>query len=319
MRDLEPIREAWLRDRPRYDALVKHLTANIERLVKDAGVWSRVTGRTKELDSLLKKCLRRQDLEYAAIADRAGIRVVTRFLENLPIVCKVVEDNLKVTKKEDFSVGLGTERFSYQGVHLDVVMRGNNREAEPFVGLLAEIQVRTLSQDLWSEMAHELTYKAEFEVPGVLSRRVNCLSALIETCDREFSLVNKEIMQLTDAQPLRVLASLEKQFYKITARHYDKELSIDVIRGLLPLYSMDVSQFDSHFEDFYRIRQEKINHILGLYAETPTRSLFLFQPEALMIFDLLEKDRFRLINAWVQHFPEIELERLANAWGTALR
>ncbi len=47
-------------------------------------------------------------------------------------------------------------------------------------------------------MAHELNYKAEFEVPPTLDRRVNCLSALIETCDREFPLVNKEIMTLPE-------------------------------------------------------------------------------------------------------------------------
>jgi len=168
-------------------------------------------------------------------------------------------------------------------------------------------------------MAHELNYKPEFEIPKALDRRVNCLSALIETCDREFSLVNKEIMQLPDAEPLTVLAVLERQFYKISARHYDRELSVDVIRNLMPLYSKEVGWFESYFEDFYTREQMKINRMHLLYAETPNRSIFLYQPEALMIFDLLQKDPFILKDEWIHHFPERELEWLAVAWGAPLR
>jgi ppGpp synthetase/RelA/SpoT-type nucleotidyltranferase len=318
-RDLEPIRSAWLRDRPQYEGLVAYLKPKVEKLLKEAGVWGRVDGRPKDIDSLLKKCLRKPDLDYELISDKAGIRVVTRYLENLPIVCKLIEDNLEVKKKEDFTAELGTRKFGYQGIHLDVVLRGDDPEATRFGARLAEIQLRTQSQHLWCEMAHELNYKPEFDVPKALDRRVNCLSALIETCDREFSSINQEIMQLPDAQPLMVLSVLEKQFYKVSAKHYDRELSVEVIRSLLPLYSKEVGWFESHFEEFYNREHEKINRMHLLYVGTPNRSIFLYQPEALMIFDLLEKDPFTLNDAWSQRFPERELEWLAVAWGVPLR
>jgi hypothetical protein len=44
--------------------------------------------------------------------------------------------------------------------------------------------------------------------------------------------------------------------------------------------------------------------------------LFLFQPEALMIFQLLERDKFMLREEWVRHYPVKELEDLAVKWGT---
>ena len=315
-RDLESIREAWLRDCPGYEKLVEYLKGKIARLLTEAGVWCRVTGRAKDLDSLLKKCLRKPSLNYELIPDRAGIRIVTRFIENLPTVCALIEGSLEVKKKEDFTASLGEERFGYQGIHLDVVLRGDDPQAESLGARVAEIQVRTLPQDLWCEMAHELNYKPEFHVPNALNRRVNCLSALIETCDREFSYINKEIMELPDAQPLMVLAALEKQFYRVSAKHYDRELSVDVLRTLLPLYTKDINWFGPHFEDFYNRRQEKIVRIHLLYAATPSRSIFLYQPEALMIFDLLEGDPFSLKEAWTKQFPERELERLAVAWGS---
>jgi ppGpp synthetase/RelA/SpoT-type nucleotidyltranferase len=317
-RDLEPIRQAWLRDRPHYEKLVAYIKPKVEVLLKEAGIWGRVDGRPKDLDSLLKKCLRKIDLDYESISDKAGIRVVTRFLENLPVVSTLIEDNFDVKKKEDFTAGLGTEKFGYQGIHLDLALRTTDAEATTFKNCIVELQLRTLSQHLWCEMAHELNYKPEFDVPKAVDRRVNCLSALIETCDREFSLVNKEIMQLPDAKPLTVLAVLEKEFYKVSARHYDRELSVDVIRNLLPLYAEELGWFESHFDEFYARESAKITRIHLLYAETPNRSIFLYQPEALMIFDLLEKDPFTLKDAWGDHFPERELEWLAVAWGAPL-
>jgi hypothetical protein len=45
------------------------------------------------------------------------------------------------------------------------------------------------------------------------------------------------------------------------------------------------------------------------------RSAFLFQPEALMIFDLLKKEPLSVRESWVEHYPPKELERIALAFG----
>ena len=43
--------------------------------------------------------------------------------------------------------------------------------------------------------------------------------------------------------------------------------------------------------------------------------MFLFQPEALMIYDRLETDPLSVREAWSGHFPDSELERMANVFG----
>jgi hypothetical protein len=44
-------------------------------------------------------------------------------------------------------------------------------------------------------------------------------------------------------------------------------------------------------------------------------SAFLFQPEALMIFDLLKMEPLSVRESWNASYPEKELERIANAFG----
>jgi len=95
---------------------------------------------------------------------------------------------------------------------------GEDGSASGFVGLHAEIQVRTLAQDVWSRVSHALSYKSEISIPVETERRLFCLSALFEVADREFSRLHEEISQLPNAAVLRVLAALERQYFKLTSR-----------------------------------------------------------------------------------------------------
>jgi hypothetical protein len=45
---------------------------------------------------------------------------------------------------------------------------------------------------------------------------------------------------------------------------------------------------------------------------------FLFQPEVLMIYDLLLSEPNETQRVWNQNYPEPELERIANAFGISL-
>ena len=44
-------------------------------------------------------------------------------------------------------------------------------------------------------------------------------------------------------------------------------------------------------------------------------SPLLFQPEALAIYERLKDDVIALRSVWTSHFPESELENLANTFG----
>ena len=318
MEDIERARDRWLEEESLYKSFVNYLIERVAALLRFDGLWVRVSGRAKELDSLLKKLLRRPDLVYNTVTDKAGVRIVVRFLEDLDAAVATLKRHVAVLKEESVTARLGDDKFGYQGVHLDATLLGNDPEFTKYGQCTVEIQVRTLSQDAWSDMAHELSYKADINVPKSLRRRVNCLSALMETADREFSAVNQEIMKLPDAGPMRIRSVLEKYYYKMTAEAYDKELSLDVIRLLWPLLHVEERQAALHFQQFYDKNQAKVALVFKTYSKLPNRSLFLSQPEILLIFSLFDIDPFSLRDTWNQQFSDRELQKLGVAWGRPL-
>src|SRR5439155_5625611 len=129
----------------------------------------------------------------------------------------------------------------------------------------------------------------------------------------------REITNLPGVPELRILEALQRQFWKLSARPWDKALSVEVIKVLRPLYrDMTAGEWVLHFESFYDERQQDLESIFDEQRDLPNRSLFQFQPEVLMIFDRLSADPDTLQDIWNQHFPERELEKLATLWGVSL-
>jgi ppGpp synthetase/RelA/SpoT-type nucleotidyltranferase len=316
MNPLEETRKRWIEERPLYQDFVEFLKRDIQEKLQAQGIRAEVTGRAKELDSLLKKLLLKKDRTYESLADKAGLRIVVRFRSEIQDVQGAITNNYNVVKIDDKTAALEVDRFRYQGLHLDVELTRNDEDARKYGGLKAEVQIRTKSQHLWSEFDHELAYKTNIEIPDDVRRRLFILLALLEMADREFESVDTEIRALPNASALRLLFILEKQFYKVNPTDFSKELSVQVINAIAPIYELNEGQLGDHLEAFCRNR---VNELDVVFRESQGRSLFLSQPEVLMLFDLLERVPYRLTEQWAQYFPASELEELARIWGKPLK
>ncbi len=312
---LGEVRKRWIDERLTYERFAQFLERDVQQKLRAGGIYAEIKGRGKEVDSLLKKLLVKKDETYEGLSDKAGVRVIVRFRSEIPEVEKVIAVNYEVIKREDKTAALAVDRFGYQGLHLDIKLRRSSEATTGFVNLKAEVQVRTKSQHLWSELDHELAYKTNIEIPALIRRRLFVLLALLEMADREFESVNRDISELPNATALRLLFALEKQFYKVNPTPYSKELSIQVINTLSPLYKMTESLFQTHFEDFYN---QKAKELEIVFREAQGRSLFLSQPEVLMVFDLLDRTPYKLVEEWGKSLPLSELEELARIWGKPL-
>jgi hypothetical protein len=114
---------------------------------------------------------------------------------------------------------------------------------------------------------------------------------------------------------LRILKALERQYYKLTARPSDMDLSLQVIRLLWPLYGADTDHLSARFEDLVSQRRPFLEELYRQAEEDPGRSAFLFQSEAILIYDMLATMQSALRQRWAEEFPEKELERLAVNFG----
>jgi hypothetical protein len=112
-----------------------------------------------------------------------------------------------------------------------------------------------------------------------------------------------------------LLRALEKHFYKLSSRHADTATSLDVIRLLFPLYGREARQVTAELDEFYADRATVIQHVFETYQGDDDRSAYLLQPEALMIYERLERDKTAARKAWNKLYPPEELERFANAFG----
>ena len=152
-------------------------------------VYQSIYSRIKEYDSVIKKCEHKGIVPTATniinnIRDIAGIRVITLLLGDVHrIRDEIVKiPGLIITDEKDY-----IERpkpNGYRSLHLiatvPVPFEGKTKPAT------VEIQIRTLAQELWSQVEHYLCYKNDNGKPADLAPEMfDKLSPILWNFDQE--------------------------------------------------------------------------------------------------------------------------------------
>lgn len=317
MTDLESTRKRWLAEQPQFKQFGMEIKSDLEREIRSAGMWADVTTRPKEMDSLIRKLIRKPAHTYDTLGDKAGVRVIVRYKDEVTPILAIAGTVFQLSDIENTADRLKPETVGYLGVHATVKLRVHDSRAEsyPPTNFFAELQVRTLAQHLWAEMAHNTVYKNDETLKPLsneLKRRIYILAGTIELADEEFDRIEREMPAMPE---LDILRALERHHYKLTTRGGDLETSLEVIRLLAPLYSLDTGRIIAHLDGFYMDHEVTLRAVFELAEGVADKSAFLFQPESLMIYDLLESDSLSVRRVWNTKYPEKELERVANAFG----
>jgi ppGpp synthetase/RelA/SpoT-type nucleotidyltranferase len=321
---IDEARADWIAVRPEFCDFAGVLKGRLMAMAKGLGVYAEVSSRAKEVPSLVKKLLSKPHLTYETLPDKVGARVIVRYRSEIASIEQCVRERFAYHEVEDKAVKLGQDKVGYQSIHIDsFALLSSDQECAQFPPdrFFGELQIRTLSQHLWSEVSHDTFYKNDeliHRLPPDLRRRVNLTAGLVEVADREFDRMNAEAKP--DAA-IEVFKGLERLYYSVASRPPDVELSIEVISLVLPLYG-SVSPNDV-LQNFVYPRFEQSKRELGqLYADpevdSANASVFFFQPEAFLLLDRLHTDRDELHKKWNERFPEKELDRFATAIGFSL-
>jgi ppGpp synthetase/RelA/SpoT-type nucleotidyltranferase len=318
--DLGAARERWLAEKSSYERLLQRVKEILEKRLRDEGLVAHVTGRPKDYANLLKKMLKK-GYGYEKVTDKAAARVIVRFRHEVETVLRIIEESFSILRKENKAETLGHNIVGYSGIHYDVRLKPESaRQGDADLGgLQCEIQVHTLCLNLWASMDHELSYKPAVPVPEDLKRQIYLLNALLEIADRSFDSISNEIARLPGAYSMGLLHTLEQHFYRFTGETYDSELSRQVIDDLAVLYdSSELDRLSSIVENFVEVNASRLESLFNEYKGIEDRPLFLFQPEAFLILERLDKDPHVLEEVWTRRYPREELERLGVAWGRPL-
>jgi ppGpp synthetase/RelA/SpoT-type nucleotidyltranferase len=320
MTDLEEARRRWLLDRPSFASFGEEIVRRLKTGLRKEGIWGEASGRAKEVDSLIRKLAKKSSSHtYESLGDKSGVRVIVRYKTEIERVLRIARQIFECGVPENKVDLLPHDKVGYLSTHVDVRLYKTDPMARDFPPdvFWAELQVRSLAQHLWSEMSHDTVYKNDetlIPLPNPLKRRVFLLAGTIEVADNEYDRLNEEMPKIPEVE---LLKSLERHYYKLTTRRADVDVSLDAIRWLYPIYQLDPPKVRTRLDEFWDECGEVLQDVYEKAERDESgRSAFLFQPEALMVYDLLRSKEWATRQAWVDHqYPEKELERLANAFG----
>lgn len=152
--------------------------------------------RVKDFESYYRKLLRLfssktpprtsgEETAFPVISDIIGIRIVCAFLQDLKVVERILTSTFNIIEIERKGADRTFCEFGYESTHVLVSVPEELKTGLPLPdGLIFEIQMRTILQDAWAEVEHELVYKSEFspfDLP--LKRKLASINASLSLAD----------------------------------------------------------------------------------------------------------------------------------------
>ena len=183
---------------PYFYAVMENIQKRLERVVALASPPT-YKARIKSFDSYYKKILRLKvpapdDGSLICLTDMIGIRIICAFLEDIAVVLKQVQGLFDVREIEQKGPAQNFKAFEYESIHILVKIPDScfpspsDFPTLPRLNdIVCEIQIRTILQDAWAEVEHELIYKSEFspfDLP--LRRKLASINASLTLADTIF-------------------------------------------------------------------------------------------------------------------------------------
>ncbi len=176
----------------------------VERLQQNVKLSAQPTykSRVKSFNSYYKKVLRlkpqsvEQGFDLIYLTDMMGIRMICAFLEDINIAVEQIKTLFDIKEVEVKGAEKKFSEFGYESTHVLVKipddfrpeLTGKYEKLKPISDeIVCEIQIRTILQDAWAEVEHELIYKTEFnpfDIP--LRRKLASINASLTLADITF-------------------------------------------------------------------------------------------------------------------------------------
>ena len=145
------------------DSVIESLEQANARTKESTGysLYEHVNTRIKSDESMREKC-ERKGLEASAynaltrVRDAIGVRVVTRFIDDIELVVRELEqiEGVEVVEKKDYV--FNAKLNGYRSYHVIASVRDPLNPASAY---FVEVQIRTIAMDSWAALEHELKYK----------------------------------------------------------------------------------------------------------------------------------------------------------------
>jgi len=170
---------------------VRHLIVNdikerVEYILAGFDSKPVVGGRIKNFASFFSKYLRllKTGLNDPQITDLLGVRIICPFIEDLQVAENIINKHFNIIERE-IKGHYTFKEFGYESTHLLIKIPDEFIKKHGYPGTdIVEIQIRTILQDAWAEVEHELVYKAEFSpFDEPMKRKLAAVNASLSLAD----------------------------------------------------------------------------------------------------------------------------------------
>ncbi len=175
-----------------YDAAARNVSSQLHRAIAQRGINATIRYRVKSFNSYFDKLLRARKKAGAKgqceLTDLIGLRIICPFLSDLEEVEHAIREGFTIVETEHKGAQHSFREFGYDSIHLLIDLANELRpNGVPHSRPVAEVQLRTILQDAWAEVEHELVYKAHDSLlKGPVKRKLASLSATLTLSDLIF-------------------------------------------------------------------------------------------------------------------------------------
>lgn len=177
----------------------------------------RTTTRVKRTESAVDKIWRKPDSfpdrwgpgSVSAMDDALGGRVIIYFLSGFPLIDKALrsQKDLEIVKSEAYLPAVLHDRLGlqdlepknkesgYTSIHYVVKVLKPELQSDKWGCPIAEIQVRTLAEDMWAEVEHLLAYKPDKRTSLAVRKQFQILGQQIAIVDEYFDFLYGELLR----------------------------------------------------------------------------------------------------------------------------
>lgn len=316
--DIERLFRRHLAERDFWHDLAGLLRRELERSLSHRRIFGKVEARAKTTGSVIGKAYRKPETygDLESFTDLAAARALVPFISDVEPVVEEIAGHPHATIVKDEEIVREANEIDYQARHLDVLL-----DAE-FMGdlvvpardrpIVCELQIQTLSQNLWANVSHLVVYKRE--PSDVVRRRINRLVVLCELFDDEVQIARELALRELDQAEV-ISEDLHRYFLGITGVDIPSDSILPILARLLPSLDDDeLGIYPSLLEGFL---ERYSRRIVGLLTDRPeAREIaWLLRPEVLFVFERISNRPALFSDVWDKAFQRTDREALAAAWG----
>jgi putative GTP pyrophosphokinase len=205
--DRSKLEEMYGKALPVYEAVLSELSVMVQKTLEGVGMHPTLKARVKTFPSwfrkrilLLQQSRTSGKKDPLPITDTIALRVICPFIGDIAKVESELKNGFNVVEVERKGADRSFREFGYESTHILIEIPDDLRTAHKGLDVsICEIQVRTILQDAWAEVEHELVYKAAFNpFDEPMRRKLAALNANLSLSDIIFQELRDYQHRLTE-------------------------------------------------------------------------------------------------------------------------